>query len=90
MSALLAALEEHANSKIKKVSHYYVHAEFTSKFFGFVDDVEFCMNDHLKIIHVKSASRKGYFDFGVNRRRIERIRREFRARITPRPVSTSP
>jgi uncharacterized protein (DUF1499 family) len=50
----------------------YLHAEFTSAVFGFVDDVEF----HARAgrIDVRSASRLGYYDFGVNRRRIEHLR----------------
>jgi uncharacterized protein (DUF1499 family) len=60
-----------------EVTDHYVHAKFTSRFFRFVDDVEFCIDDDLRIIHVRSSSRVGYFDFGVNRRRIERIRANF-------------
>ncbi len=56
----------------------YVHAEFTSMVFRFVDDVEFKFVDQDKIIQVRSASRVGYYDFGANRRRVEEIRRRFR------------
>lgn len=55
----------------------FLHAEFTSAFFRFVDDVEFLLDDGRKWIHVRSASRVGYYDFGVNRRRIEDIRSRF-------------
>lgn len=54
----------------------YLRAEFTSRIFRFVDDVEFLFDDSLKYIHVRSASRVGYSDLGVNRRRIEEIRSE--------------
>jgi uncharacterized protein (DUF1499 family) len=77
--ALLSAIGEWANSEIVEVTGHYVRAKFTSRFFRFVDDVEFCIDDDLKIIHVRSSSRVGYFDFGVNRRRIERIRAKFAA-----------
>jgi uncharacterized protein (DUF1499 family) len=50
----------------------YLHAEFTSAVFGFVDDVEFHAG-HGRI-DVRSASRLGYYDFGVNRRRVEHLR----------------
>ena len=50
----------------------YLHAEFTSAVFGFVDDVEFHAGRDR--IDVRSASRLGYYDFGVNRRRVERLR----------------
>ena len=51
--------------------------EFRSAFFSFVDDVEFEFDDATKVIHFRSASRLGYYDFGVNRRRMENIIREF-------------
>jgi len=52
----------------------YVHYEFTSLLFRFVDDVEFLFDEETKTIHFRSASRTGYGDFGVNRRRMEEIR----------------
>lgn len=52
----------------------YIYAEFTSKIMRFVDDVEFRFDDSSKLIHVRSASRIGRSDFGVNRKRIETIR----------------
>lgn len=44
---------------------------------GFVDDVEFYLDEDTKVIHVRSASRLGQSDLGVNRKRIETIRTEF-------------
>ena len=55
----------------------YIHAEFVSSLFGFTDDVEFFVEDHHREIQLKSASRVGFYDWGVNRRRIETIRRLF-------------
>jgi len=55
----------------------YLHAEARSLLFRFVDDVEFLLDPGHKQIHVRSASRTGYSDLGVNRRRVERIRRAF-------------
>ena len=52
----------------------YFHAEFTSKWLGFVDDVEFHLDEKTRVIHVRSASRLGRKDFGVNRQRVEAIR----------------
>jgi len=75
--ALLSTIGVWPNSKMVEVTGHYVHAKFTSRFFRFVDDVEFCIDDELRIIHVRSSSRAGHFDFGVNRRRIERIRAKF-------------
>ena len=50
----------------------YLHAEFRSAVFRFVDDVEFLLQDHM--IQVRSASRLGYSDLGVNRKRVEALR----------------
>lgn len=56
----------------------YLRYEFTSLIFRFVDDVEFWMDDVNKTIHLRSASRVGRSDWGVNRQRIETIRAAFR------------
>lgn len=58
----------------------YLHAEFTSKLMGFVDDVEFLLDPGARVIHVRSASRLGYRDFDVNRTRIETLRAALAAR----------
>ena len=57
----------------------YVHAEFTSFLFRFVDDTEFLLDEGTKTIHMRSASRVGYSDLGVNRKRLEAIRSRFDA-----------
>ncbi len=57
----------------------YMQLECTSRIFRFVDDVEFWFDDANKVIHCRSASRKGYSDLGVNRRRLEAIRERFNA-----------
>ncbi len=57
----------------------YLQAEFTSRMLGFVDDVEFVLEPTARVIHVRSASRLGYRDFGVNRERVEAIRRQLAA-----------
>jgi uncharacterized protein (DUF1499 family) len=52
----------------------YLHVEFQSDVFRFIDDVEFMVDDMAKVVHVRSASRVGYYDFGINRKRLEKIR----------------
>jgi len=52
----------------------YLYAEFASRTMGFVDDVEFLLDEKAGVIHVRSASRLGSSDFGVNRERVETIR----------------
>ena len=52
----------------------YLYAEFSSRWLGFVDDVEFYLNQDRGQIEVRSASRLGESDLGVNRQRLETIR----------------
>ncbi len=55
-------------------SEGYIHAECKTRM-GFVDDLEFYWHPEERVCHVRSASRRGYSDFGKNRRRVEAIRR---------------
>lgn len=55
----------------------YIYAEFRTRLLRFVDDVEFYLDDAAKLIHFRSASRLGRGDLGVNRQRMEEIRRRF-------------
>ncbi len=77
-SRLLAALKGMERVEIQRADSSYIHAEFRSALFGFVDDVEFLFNPP-GMIQVRSASRVGYSDFGVNRKRVEAIRTRFAA-----------
>jgi hypothetical protein len=52
----------------------YLHAECSSAFFGFVDDLELHLRPSQNLIAVRSAARLGHGDFGVNRRRVENLR----------------
>ena len=52
----------------------YLYAEFRTPLMRYVDDVEFFHDAHAGVIHVRSASRLGRRDFGVNRRRVEELR----------------
>jgi uncharacterized protein (DUF1499 family) len=64
-------------AKIVSSSEDYIHAEFRSKLFRFVDDVEFYFDAPRKLIDFRSASRVGHSDLGVNRKRMEEIREKF-------------
>lgn len=55
-------------------------ARFRSLVFGFVDDLELAADPEAGVIHVRSASRVGYSDLGVNRRRVEEIRSRYASR----------
>ena len=60
--------------KVVRSEPNYLYAEFSTRLMGYVDDTEFYLDEKAGVIHVRSASRLGRSDFGVNRRRIESIR----------------
>lgn len=76
---LLRVLREHPRTTLVREENDYLKAECRSALFRFVDDVEFVFDDAGKWIHFRSASRLGRKDFGVNRKRMEEIRRAFEA-----------
>ncbi|MBS2969131.1 DUF1499 domain-containing protein [Metabacillus sp. KIGAM252] len=55
----------------------YIRCIFQTKWLRFKDDVEIWFDSENKKVHIKSSSRMGYSDFGVNRRRAERILQSF-------------
>jgi uncharacterized protein (DUF1499 family) len=55
----------------------YLYVEATSLIFRFVDDVEFLVDRKENLIHFRSASRVGRSDLGVNRARMEQVRKLF-------------
>ncbi|MES1924354.1 hypothetical protein T31B1_03485 [Salinisphaera sp. T31B1] len=75
--ALLTAIDKHNNATVERADRRFVHATFRSTL-GFVDDATFLIQPHDHIIDVKSSSRVGYYDFGVNRRRVETLRDQFK------------
>ncbi len=74
---LKAVIESEDRTKIINESSDYLYAEFKSALMGYVDDVEFYLDSSSNIIHVRSASRLGQSDLGVNRKRVETIRTKF-------------
>ncbi|MBD2463864.1 DUF1499 domain-containing protein [Oscillatoria sp. FACHB-1407] len=79
MATLKSVIESMPRTKIISETDDYLYAEFTSALMGFVDDVEFYLSPVDGVIHVRSASRLGQSDLGVNRNRIEDIRNQFSA-----------
>jgi len=75
---LLKIIESMPRTQIISNTDNYLHAEFTSLIFRFVDDVEFLFDEEQNLIQVRSASRVGYSDLGMNRKRIEALRQKFR------------
>ena len=61
-------------AKIIESKPGYLYAEYTSKLLGYVDDVEFYLDENAGVIQVRSASRLGHSDLGANRKRVEAIR----------------
>jgi len=68
---------EELGGEVAVVDGEYLAATFTSSLFGFVDDVECRLNASQQQIQIRSASRVGYSDFGVNRKRVQAITRSF-------------
>ncbi len=77
LTDLKAAIASEDRTKIINESSDYLYAEFKSALMGFVDDVEFYLDSSTNTIHVRSASRLGQSDLGVNRKRVETIRAKF-------------
>ena len=74
LAPLVDLLEADPRAEVVEVRDRYVRAEFTSRWFGFVDDVEFLLDRENARIDVRSASRVGYSDLGVNRSRVDTLR----------------
>jgi len=71
---LPAVLSGMSGIKVEKQEENYLRATATTRVLRFVDDLEFLHKPEEQIIHVRSASRIGYSDFGANRKRVEAIR----------------
>ncbi len=80
MSTIKDVIGQFSSATIVSESDSYLHVEFRSPFFRFVDDVEFVVEPETNRIHFRSASRVGYSDLGANRDRMERFRELFNAR----------
>ncbi|QDT91065.1 DUF1499 domain-containing protein [Gimesia algae] len=74
---LLEVLQQQQGCQVVAQDGDYLRAEFRSLVFRFVDDVEFLFDSRQNVIQVRSASRIGHSDLGVNRKRIETIRTLF-------------
>jgi uncharacterized protein (DUF1499 family) len=69
---LESLLKKTSGAKVIKSTPEYLHVEFTSSIFRFIDDVEFNFSQD-NLIHFRSASRMGHSDLGANKKRIEEI-----------------
>jgi uncharacterized protein (DUF1499 family) len=73
-ACLRTVLASEPGARIAEERPGYLHAEFTTRIWRFVDDVEFLWDEERRIVDVRSASRVGRRDYGANRRRVERLR----------------
>ncbi len=73
-TAVRRAVESLPRTTIVREEDGYLHAECRSMILRFVDDLELQLQPDAGIIAVRSASRLGRSDFGVNRKRVERLR----------------
>lgn len=77
LSRLKAIVAAMPRMRIVHEAPHYLRAESESRLFGFVDDLELLVAPDAHVVHVRSASRLGRSDFGVNRKRVEAIRASF-------------
>lgn len=69
--------------KIETVRPDYLWASFQTSTFKFTDDVEARLDHNNHLIQLRSASRKGYYDFNANRNRLQRIKDIFLIKLNP-------
>jgi uncharacterized protein (DUF1499 family) len=74
MDELRSAVESMTRASVILEDGNYLYAEYKSALMGYVDDVELLLDEKAALVHVRSASRLGRSDFGVNRKRIEELR----------------
>ncbi len=79
LAALKSIVEAMPGARVVTSDSTYLYAEFTSQWFRFVDDTEFWFDPAAGVIQVRSASRLGESDLGVNRKRVEAIRDQLSA-----------
>jgi uncharacterized protein (DUF1499 family) len=80
LAALVKIIESTPRARVAARTENYLHAEFVTAVFRFVDDVECLVDAAAGVIHFRSASRLGHWDLGANRRRLERLRRAWERR----------
>ena len=78
-TAMKKTVPELARTQIVLATENYLHVECRSAVFSFVDDLELHLLPKQQQIAVRSAARRGYSDFGVNRKRVEELRKKLRA-----------
>lgn len=72
--SLVAHIRDQPRTEIVTNSDCYVHATYTSAIMGYTDDVELWFCNEPGKVELRSSSRIGYYDFGVNRERVDMLR----------------
>ncbi|NNE63774.1 MAG: DUF1499 domain-containing protein [Gammaproteobacteria bacterium] len=81
MDKVLSTIRD-MNGVVQITKENYVAATFSSSIFGFVDDLEIRFDQNQGVMHIRSASRVGYGDGGVNRKRVELFKKLYRKNST--------
>lgn len=74
IETLAGIIESQPGTAIVKKTDRYLHATYTTRIMGYVDDVEFLVSDDKQSVQVRSASRLGASDLGTNAKRVEQLR----------------
>lgn len=77
MTRLVAVLLQRRDARIVSQTREYLHAEFEKRLLGMIDDVECLLSPGERVIHLRSASRQPWPDFGISRARLEELREAF-------------
>jgi uncharacterized protein (DUF1499 family) len=88
-AAILDVLARAPRARVVEAGEDYIHAEFTTLLFRFVDDVEFAIDAGAKRVDFRSASRVGHSDLGTNRRRMEGLSRRLEGLAGLKPLPES-
>lgn len=81
LAFIIDHLKKWQRTKLMTQTDKYLHFEIKSAFFGFIDDLEIFWPKGDEYLHFKSSSRIGYTDFGVNRKRVEQLKKELLLRL---------
>jgi len=80
--ALIKETVVEMGGNIKAEQDNYIAVTFTSFLFRFIDDLEIRIDYKNRLIHIRSAARVGYSDLGVNRKRVDLLKRIFNKKVT--------
>ncbi|WP_010173653.1 DUF1499 domain-containing protein [Bacillus coahuilensis] len=74
LSLIKSELKNDRHATLTEERDHFLHYVFTTSWLNFKDEVYFFHDQNEKVVHIKSSSRIGYYDFHTNRKRLDRIR----------------